>query len=146
MCSKRPIVASLELRRWIRHVNRFVIFCGFIETSLSIFNGVGSPSRILRKSNQFTKQINQSHLVDRTRCCTAIRGSPTTTARHWAREMATLIRLRSRMNPRPRDPYSPKLEQSERMQTGACWPWNLSTLPKRVPLGRLAWRARTWAF
>jgi hypothetical protein len=37
----------------------------------------------------------------------AIRGSATTTAKHWAREMATLTRLRSRMKPSPREPYSP---------------------------------------
>lgn len=37
----------------------------------------------------------------------AIRGSATTTARHWARETATLIRLRSKMKASPREPYSP---------------------------------------
>ena len=37
----------------------------------------------------------------------AMRGSPTTTAKHWPREMATFIRMRSRMKPRPRAPYSP---------------------------------------
>jgi hypothetical protein len=37
----------------------------------------------------------------------AMRGSATTTAKHCAREMATLIRLRSRMNASPREPYSP---------------------------------------
>lgn len=37
----------------------------------------------------------------------AMRGSATTTARHWAREMATFTRLRSRINASPRDPYSP---------------------------------------
>ncbi len=37
----------------------------------------------------------------------AMRGSATTMARHWARDMATLTRLRSRMKPRPREPYSP---------------------------------------
>src|SRR5690242_10910132 len=31
----------------------------------------------------------------------AIRGSATTIAKHWAREMATLTRLRSRMKPSP---------------------------------------------
>jgi hypothetical protein len=37
----------------------------------------------------------------------AILGSATTTAKHWAREMATLIRFRSRMNDKAREPYSP---------------------------------------
>jgi hypothetical protein len=37
----------------------------------------------------------------------AMRGSATTTAKHFARDMATLIRLRSRMKASPRDPYSP---------------------------------------
>ena len=37
----------------------------------------------------------------------AMRGSATTTARHWARETATLILLRSKMKASPRDPYSP---------------------------------------
>ena len=36
-----------------------------------------------------------------------IRGSPITIARHFAREIATLIRERSRMNFNPREPYSP---------------------------------------
>jgi len=67
-----------------------------------------------------------------------MRGSATTTARHLAREMATLTLLQSRMNPRPREPYSPKLEQREKIQTGASCPWNLSTLPTRAKSGSAA--------
>ena len=37
----------------------------------------------------------------------AMRGLPTMTAKHWARETATFTRLRSRMKASPRDPYSP---------------------------------------
>jgi hypothetical protein len=36
-----------------------------------------------------------------------MRGSATTIARHFARDNATLTRLRSRMKASPRDPYSP---------------------------------------
>jgi hypothetical protein len=36
----------------------------------------------------------------------AIRGSATTTAKHWARDIMTLMRLRSNMNAKPRKSYS----------------------------------------
>ena len=73
----------------------------------------------------------------------AILGSPTTIAKHIAREMATLSRFRSKMNDKPREPYSPKLEHMDRMHTGASWPWNLSTLPTRAPAGKASVKART---
>src|ERR1700722_7467530 len=52
----------------------------------------------------------------------AIRGPATTTAKHFALEVATLMRFWSRKKPSPREPYSPKLEHRDKTHTAASCP------------------------
>src|SRR6266545_4303490 len=64
----------------------------------------------------------------------------TTYARHLARDTATFRRFRESRNSRLRG-TSPALEVAiEKKTTGACWPWNLSTVPTRAPRGRASAR------
>ncbi len=60
------------------------------------------------------------------------RGRATRYARHCAREIATFRRLREKRNSSPRGTSSPLELAIEKKTTGACWPWNLSTVPMRT--------------
>ena len=64
------------------------------------------------------------------------RGEQTTTASACARETATLSRLRLNRKSIPRGTSSPLEVVIEKNTTGACWPWNLSTVPTRAPRGQ----------
>ncbi len=64
------------------------------------------------------------------------RGLQTRTARHRAREIATLRRLRLKRNSTFRGISSPLEVAIEKKATWACWPWNLSTVPTRTPAGK----------
>lgn len=55
------------------------------------------------------------------------------TARHFARETATLTRLRLSRNPMRRGTSPWEEAVIETSTTGASWPWNLSTVPSRTP-------------
>lgn len=61
------------------------------------------------------------------------RGEQTSSTRHCAREVATLIRFALKTKPRPRGASSPLELASETRTTGASCPWNLSTVPTRTP-------------
>ena len=69
-------------------------------------------------------------------------GAQTITASAWARETATLSRLRLNRKLIPRLTSSSVEVAIEKNTTGACCPWNLSTVPTRAPSGSLDWRVR----
>jgi hypothetical protein len=58
------------------------------------------PINLQKRFSNFISSIEPAGVL-------AMRGSPITTAKHLARDMATLIRARSRMKRSPREPYSP---------------------------------------
>ena len=57
-------------------------------------------------------------------------------AAYSARLIATLTRFRLSKKEIPRGTSSTEEAASEKNTTGASLPWNLSTVPTRVPLGR----------
>ncbi len=73
------------------------------------------------------------------------RGAPKTSASALARETATFIRLRENRNSMPRAVSSAEEAVIDTRQTGASWPWNLSTVPTRTAAGSASRSALTWA-
>ena len=73
------------------------------------------------------------------------RGEAKTRASALARETATLMRLSENRKPMPRGTSSIEEAVIETRQTGASWPWNLSTVPTRTRSGSAARSAFTWA-
>ena len=73
------------------------------------------------------------------------RGEAKTSASAFARETATLMRLSENRKSMPRGTSSIEEAVIETRQTGASWPWNLSTVPTRTRSGSAARRAFTWA-
>src|SRR5690606_25905853 len=95
-----------------------------------------STSRHIR-STSFISSTDRHAAVAR-------RGSPTTTARHCARDTATLRRRGSNRNWRPRADCCASLAHIEISTTGASCPWKRSTLPTRAPAGSRASSLRIW--
>src|SRR5690606_12153713 len=95
-----------------------------------------STSRHMR-STSFISSTDRHAAVAR-------RGSPTTTARHCARDTATLRRRGSNRNWRPRADCCASLAHIEISTTGASCPWKRSTLPTRAPAGSRASSLRIW--
>ena len=73
------------------------------------------------------------------------RGDAKTRASALARETATLMRLSEKRNSMPRGTSSIEEAVIDTRQTGASWPWNLSTVPTRTRSGSAARSAFTWA-
>ena len=68
-----------------------------------------------------------------------------TTDRHWALDTATFSLLGSKRKSIPLGAFSSSDEVMERIEIGACYPWNLSTVPVLLP-SISAWEIRlTWA-
>jgi len=72
-------------------------------------------------------------------------GAQTSTARHCARDVATLNLFGSNANPIPRGASSLVELAIETKTTGACCPWNLSTVPTATASGSRACSIRTCA-
>src|SRR5579862_2024727 len=73
------------------------------------------------------------------------RGLATTYARHFARDTATLSRLREKRKSRLRGRSSPLEVAIEKKTTAASCPWNLSTVPIRAPSGSVSASSATWS-
>ena len=97
--------------------------------------------RSTKEDTALTSRICETVLQSASRS----RGEQTSTARHCAREVATLNRWRSKAKPMPRGASSGVELAIETSTTGACWPWNLSTVPTATSAGSLLRSRRTWA-
>ncbi len=104
------------------------------------------PSLLVpRHLHQPAQRVDQPHLLRIPAADVQQLRAATSTARHRAREIATLRRLRLNRNSRLRGSSAPLDVAIEKNTTAASWPWNLSTVPTRTPSGRRSRRQRTWA-
>ena len=117
-----------------------------VDLELHLAPDVGSAaSGLFRELHEPADRRHEPHLLHRPAIDVEQRRRAASTARHCARDVATLKRCRSKANPIPRGASSDVELAIETTTTGACWPWNLSTVPTGTAGGSFDRSVRTWA-